>query len=117
MEVVARSLPGCDTIFRSAGGTGPPPVVLLQFPGRSAVAWILFRYAHPMKPEQTTEKRYYISLRGVQAGPFTHAELHYQPVRRKTLVWNEDEWAWIPAGHMAALAGLFPSGGFRSLFR
>lgn len=67
--------------------------------------------------EQHTHKQYYISLRGEQVGPFTLDELVHQPVRRKTLVWNEDEWLWVPAARMAALAERFRWGTLMNRFR
>lgn len=67
--------------------------------------------------EQHAHKQYYISLRGEQVGPFTLDELVHQPVRRKTLVWSEDEWLWVRAARMAELAERFRWGSLLNRFR
>lgn len=57
--------------------------------------------------EHTTEREYFIILRGEQAGPFTRDELRGMPVHRHTPVWNEEKWLWTPAEAVATLADLF----------
>ncbi len=55
---------------------------------------------------QPTAKRYYISLGGQQAGPFTIEQLRAQRVRPSTQVWDDDRWTWIPASHLEEFAEL-----------
>ena len=57
--------------------------------------------------DHTADKRFFISLRGRQAGPFNLEELYLQPMRKNTPVWNEDLWAWTDAETIDALKDLF----------
>ena len=56
---------------------------------------------------QAMGRRYFISKRSLQMGPFTKDQLRVQRLKPDTLVWHEERFAWVEARTILELQEVF----------